>query len=227
MYAPDVPTVSSTLPTPSAASAEGFFTNGVPGSVPRTILDADYMNMLMMEVRNVVVFAGLTPSKTTYTQLYAAITSLVSGGATPNATESVAGKARIATTTEVDAGSDNTLIVSPFHLFDGFGVTGGAGAGSLTLPKWMGSIIVNWGQQPPASQDDGPQTNLFAKSFTSAVWGVVASCINTGADVGTTGDQGIQIIDWTLSQVRTLTQSYGAGSTDTIARGGTFIAIGV
>lgn len=74
MFQVDQPTAVSSLPTPAAAGTPGFFTNGNPvGGIPATILEADFTNMLMMELLNVVTGAGLTPSKTTYTQVLAAI----------------------------------------------------------------------------------------------------------------------------------------------------------
>jgi hypothetical protein len=56
----------------------GYFTNGNPGTgVAATILDADFMNMVMMELTNVVSAGGLTPSKTTYNQVLSAINGLI------------------------------------------------------------------------------------------------------------------------------------------------------
>ncbi len=77
MFQVDQPTAATSLPTPAAAGAQGYFTGGSPGSgVPATILDADFMNMVMLELTNVVTAAGLTPSKTTYTQVLTAILAM-------------------------------------------------------------------------------------------------------------------------------------------------------
>jgi hypothetical protein len=77
MYLYDDPTCVATLPTPGAAGTPGYFTNGSPaGGQPATILSADFMNMLMEELLNVVTAAGLTPSKTNYTQVLTAIRTL-------------------------------------------------------------------------------------------------------------------------------------------------------
>lgn len=218
MFHTDVSSASGSLPAPAAAGTPGYFDNGVPGSVPRTIVDADYMNMLMMEVLNVVTTAGLTPSKTTYTQLTAAIMSMVTGGATPAASETVAGKAKIATQALVRGGTDNATILSPLHLFDGFAITGGAGAGSIQLPNWLGvggvGLKIVWGTVAAASENDGIQTTNFALAFASAVYSIQVSISNpSGATTGA-GDQWPQLIDWTLSQVRTLVQSDGDGDTE-------------
>jgi len=74
MFQTDQPTAASSLPVPATAGTPGYFTNGNPASgVPATILDADFMNMLMMELSNVVTGAGIALSKTTYNQVLSAI----------------------------------------------------------------------------------------------------------------------------------------------------------
>ncbi|WP_175980070.1 hypothetical protein [Caballeronia zhejiangensis] len=80
MFQTDQATAATSLPTPSAAGTPGYFTNGNPASgVAATILDADFMNMVMMELVNVVTGAGLTPSKTANNQILAAIRALTPG----------------------------------------------------------------------------------------------------------------------------------------------------
>ncbi|MFM0160682.1 gp53-like domain-containing protein [Paraburkholderia sediminicola] len=80
MFQTDQSTAASSLPTPAAAATPGFFTGGNPASgTPATILDADFMNMVMMELVNVVVAGGLTPSKTTYDQVLGALRALFAG----------------------------------------------------------------------------------------------------------------------------------------------------
>ena len=74
MYQYDDPTAVSVLPTPAAAGTAGYFTDGNPASsAPATILRSDFMNMLMMELLNVVQAAGISPQKTSYTQVLLAI----------------------------------------------------------------------------------------------------------------------------------------------------------
>jgi hypothetical protein len=82
MFQVDQPTAVTSLPTPAAAGTPGYFTNGNPASgIPATVLEADFTNMVMMELLNVVTASGLTPSKTTYTQVRDSIKSLILGGA--------------------------------------------------------------------------------------------------------------------------------------------------
>lgn len=81
MFQTDQSTAAASLPTPAAAGTPGYFTNGNPGTgVAATILDADFMNMVMLELTNIVTAGGLTPSKTTYTQVRDAVKAMVGPG---------------------------------------------------------------------------------------------------------------------------------------------------
>lgn len=104
MFLTDQTTAAATLPTPAAAGTPGYFTNGSPGTgVPATIVDADWLNMLQLELMSIVSAAGITPSKTTYNQVLSAIkrvcqntvvlpdTGAVNAYAAANATPLVAG----------------------------------------------------------------------------------------------------------------------------------------
>ncbi|MEO8641769.1 hypothetical protein [Pseudomonas sp.] len=74
MYKIDNSTAVVTIPASTAAGTPGFFTDGNPATgVPATIMPAEYQNMLMMEIINVLVAAGVTPSKSNFTQLLTAI----------------------------------------------------------------------------------------------------------------------------------------------------------
>lgn len=80
MFRIDDPSAVGSLPTPAAAGTEGFFTEGNPGTgVPATRVTGDFLNLLQEELRNVVVAAGLTPSKTNNAQLLSAIRTLALG----------------------------------------------------------------------------------------------------------------------------------------------------
>src|SRR5471032_24280 len=82
MYQIDNSTVASSIPASTAAGLAGFFTDGDPVlNTPPTVLPAEFMNMLMMELMNVLVAAGVTPSKTSFTQLAIAISQLIRSGA--------------------------------------------------------------------------------------------------------------------------------------------------
>jgi hypothetical protein len=74
MYQIDNSTAAATIPASTAAGTPGFFTDGNPATgVAATIMPAEYQNMLMMEIINVLAAAGVTPSKSNFTQLLTAI----------------------------------------------------------------------------------------------------------------------------------------------------------
>jgi hypothetical protein len=74
MFRIDQPTATQTLPTPAAPGTPGFFTNGnLALGVPSTVVDADFLNRLQEEDMSVLTAAGISPIKTNFTQLLAAI----------------------------------------------------------------------------------------------------------------------------------------------------------
>jgi hypothetical protein len=78
MYRIDDATAATSLPAPEAAGTEGYFTEGNPATgTPATKVRGSWLNMIQEELRAIVVAAGLTPSKTTYTQVRDAIKALV------------------------------------------------------------------------------------------------------------------------------------------------------
>lgn len=79
MYQYDDPTTVATIPASTTPGTPGFFTDGNPGTgLPATILHAEFMNMLMMEISNAVTGSGLTLSKSANNQLATAIATSVS-----------------------------------------------------------------------------------------------------------------------------------------------------
>lgn len=74
MYRIDDATAATTLPAPEAPGTEGFFTEGNPATgTPATNVRGSWLNMIQEELRALVVYGGLTPSKTVYTQIRDAI----------------------------------------------------------------------------------------------------------------------------------------------------------
>lgn len=77
MFQIDNLTAATTIPASTSAGTPGFFTDGNPATgVAATIMPAEYQNMLMMEIINVLAAAGVTPSKSSFTQLTTAIRAL-------------------------------------------------------------------------------------------------------------------------------------------------------
>ncbi len=82
------------------------------------------------------------------------------------ATEALAGVCRIATQSQVNAGTDDSTIVTPKKLRWGFSISL-ATNGYVILPTWLGGLIVQWGQQNTAVAD---KTEVFYPiAFPSAV----------------------------------------------------------
>lgn len=77
MFRIDSQGTAASLPTPAAVGPTvGYFTKGNPTlSIPPTVVSDDWLNMVQEEILNVILAAGLTPSKTTYTQLRDAIST--------------------------------------------------------------------------------------------------------------------------------------------------------
>lgn len=71
MFRIDVDSNTTVLPTPEVAGTPGYFR--AQSDPVQTQVSNDYMNMLQEEIINVILAAGLTPSKTDYTQLAQAI----------------------------------------------------------------------------------------------------------------------------------------------------------
>ncbi|MGZ3272368.1 MAG: hypothetical protein ACXU8Z_01275, partial [Caulobacteraceae bacterium] len=86
MFQVDGSTAVGSMPTPDAAGAAGWFTDGDPttGS-PATIVPADWLNGVQGELINVIAGAGLTPDKTSVTQLLTAIQTIAAAVASPPA----------------------------------------------------------------------------------------------------------------------------------------------
>lgn len=87
MYQYDDPTAVASLPAPTTAGTAGYFTDGNPASgQPSTILRAEFMNMLMKELLNIVVAGGVTPSKAANNQVLLALQALFDVSFSGNAT---------------------------------------------------------------------------------------------------------------------------------------------
>lgn len=82
MFQIDNGTAASVQPTSTSSGVPGFFTDGNPAvGVPATILPAEFMNTLMLEMLNVLAAAGVTPAKAVFTQLATSIKALAQQGA--------------------------------------------------------------------------------------------------------------------------------------------------
>jgi len=84
MHRIDSEATSASLPTPAAVGATvGYFTEGVPGSIPATVVSDDWLNAVQEELAYVIEQSGGTLDKTSRVQLKAAIDLMINGGGAP------------------------------------------------------------------------------------------------------------------------------------------------
>ncbi|MCY0854351.1 hypothetical protein [Cupriavidus sp. D39] len=77
MYQIDNSTAAATQPSSTAPGSAGFFTDGNPATgLAATILPAEWLNAVMLELANVVTSAGLTLNKAAFNQLLLAIKAI-------------------------------------------------------------------------------------------------------------------------------------------------------
>lgn len=83
----DIASAVGSLPAPAAPGTPGYFqNNNALAGTPGTEIDADWMNMVQEEILAVIVAAGESPSKSTYTQLRDAINTLAGAAGFPSGT---------------------------------------------------------------------------------------------------------------------------------------------
>jgi hypothetical protein len=74
MFRIDNPTAVTAQPASTPAGTPGWFTDGNPaGGVPATILPAEWLNAIQEEFISVLTQAGITPDKTKFNQIAAAL----------------------------------------------------------------------------------------------------------------------------------------------------------
>ena len=148
MYQIDNASAAASRPAASSAGTPGWFTDGNPGtSTPATIFPAEFANMLMAEILNVLTAAGVTADKTNSAQLLAALRA--AGVFQTQATNDSTTK--VATTAFANPGSSQST------------------SGYQKLPS---GLIIQWGQ---VTNSATPQTNTavtFPIAFTSACYSI-------------------------------------------------------
>ena len=104
------------------------------------------------------------------------------------ATESILGVAKVATQVLVNAGADDSTIVTPKKLKFGFSISL-ADNGYIVCPTWMGGLILQWGNLPAVADNDLIAVN-YPLAFPTAVRLALGGF--TG-DAGTTGTDAVSV----------------------------------
>jgi len=77
MYQIDNATAATSQPASTRAGTAGFFTDGNPATnVPATIVPAEWLNSVMMELVNLVLAGGLTLQKNSFSQVTSAVKAI-------------------------------------------------------------------------------------------------------------------------------------------------------
>lgn len=170
MHRIDHPTAVSVLPTPDPAGTPGYFTDGDPmGGIPATVVTRDWANAVQEEIANVIDAAGIPLDKTNNGQMAQAIAAQIAA-ATPDASESVKGIAKLATTAQAQALTDDTTIITPAKLADAFKGANQSFAAN-GYQKLPGGFILQWGLGSHSTQG---QVFTFPISFPNGCLGVFA-----------------------------------------------------
>lgn len=81
MFRIDDPSAAASLPVPEPTGTPGFWTEGNPATgIPATLERASWFNSIQEELMSVLAAGGITASKTTYTQLLAALQAMYGNG---------------------------------------------------------------------------------------------------------------------------------------------------
>jgi len=118
------------ISVPSIGLVDGKFVDEDPlGGTPGSLIPSAWGNAVTEELLAVIQDAGFAPDENNNAQLLAAIKAIISTGV-PAATELMAGRAKVATQTQITIGTDDATMVSPKKL----AVRLAAGGPMLSIP---------------------------------------------------------------------------------------------
>ncbi|NNM68926.1 MAG: hypothetical protein HKM00_02970 [Gallionella sp.] len=162
MFRIDDPSAAITLPTPEAAGAEGYWTEGNPvTNTPATLERASWFNMVQEELRNIVLAGGGVPSKTTYNQVLLSIENLIEVRAGNYVLDTGVANAYVIALNPAIAAYTNGMVVRARVANANTGAsTLNAGGGVVPLVNDVGS---------PLASGDLPAGSVFAAAYDSAL----------------------------------------------------------
>ena len=150
MYQIDNNTAAAAQPASTPVGTPGFFTDGNPATnVPATVVTAEWLNSVQQELINAVLGAGITPDKTKFNQLAAAMAGrfvgmqrfVASGTYTPTP-----GTTRIIVEVQGGGGGGGGVPITTATQFSiGGGGASGAYAKSFLTNGFSGGIAVTIG----------------------------------------------------------------------------------
>lgn len=111
------------------------------------------------------------------------------------ATEFHQGTAKVATQTQTEDGVDDTTIVTPKKLRFGFSASFTSN-GYIVFPKWMGSLIMQWGLSP-AVASGALNTQAFPLAFPVFPFVVLINYADGATQVGAGRGSPWQLGNWT------------------------------
>lgn len=111
------------------------------------------------------------------------------------ATEIKQGTAKVATQTQTEDGVDDTTIVTPKKLRFGFSASFTSN-GYIVFPKWMGSLIMQWGLSP-AVASGALNTQAFPLAFPVFPFVVLINYADGATQVGAGRGSPWQLGNWT------------------------------
>ncbi len=162
-------------PTAPVAPSSGYPTNGNPQAAQNaTEPGAWWFHAVGEELRAVIEAGGLTPDIDDLTQLQSAIAAQIAANIAPDATETVKGKAEIATQAEVDAGTDDARFVTPLKLKNAksHGLGYGQAWQDVTASRANGVTYTNSTGKPIQVLVSFADTNGLTAVYTVNVGGV-------------------------------------------------------
>lgn len=198
MYQIDVNSAAPALPQSAPAGVPGYFTDGdIPGGVAPTVVPAEFLNTLMLEMLNVITAAGITPAKGNNGQLILAVQRMIEANSGNYSIDSGAANAYVVALAPAITQNINGLSVKfrAKHASTG-PCTLNAGAGPAPLLREDGSPI-EAGDIPlngiVSATYDGPAGAFLLSGIVPSQLGDVA-VLNIGAGLVNDGHGNLAVI---------------------------------